>query len=274
MVGLRRSVAAGPDVVAGRDGGPASRRPAPPPVPRPSRLTRRRSPARECHSHSHGSVAHSGSEPVPSGVPRADASRVIRPITSNVASVVEAQAGAPRAAPALGLRRRRAPSARGRGLAPGAVSWNVNEAPAEFRRARRAVSRWRPVAPALRRQRDAARVVRSSPRPPRPRPRLRRTPPRLEVGDGDDPAPDRELEQLHAVVEAELLHDVRPVVVDRLLGQVEHLRDLAVRVADGGEEQDLLLALGEASRTRPRAARPGCAARRCSPSGSRSTGDT
>ena len=47
---------------------------------------------------------------------------------------------------------------------------------------------------------------------------------------------------------------VGPVVVHGLLGQVEHLRDLSVRVPDGGQEEHLLLALGQVGRRHPRGA--------------------
>ncbi len=46
----------------------------------------------------------------------------------------------------------------------------------------------------------------------------------------------------------ELLHRPRAVVLDRLLGEVQQLRDLAVRVRLGDELDDLLLALGELAR--------------------------
>src|SRR5665811_854645 len=68
---------------------------------------------------------------------------------------------------------------------------------------------------------------------------------RSEVGDVDDPAADRVLQQLHPVVEAELLHDIGPVIVDGLLREVERPGDLPVGVADGSQEHDLALALAQ-----------------------------
>src|SRR5688500_19545461 len=61
----------------------------------------------------------------------------------------------------------------------------------------------------------------------------------------DEAAADRVARELDAVAHAELLEDVGPVRLDRLLADREQLGDLAVRVALGDELDDLLLARRE-----------------------------
>src|SRR4051794_39875851 len=74
-------------------------------------------------------------------------------------------------------------------------------------------------------------------------------PPRFtEAGEylclGETPA-DRVAHELHAVTHAELAQQVRAVRLDRLLGEVQRLRDLLVGVGLGDQLQDFLLARGE-----------------------------
>ena len=76
---------------------------------------------------------------------------------------------------------------------------------------------------------------------------------------------ERVADELGAAREPELLHDVRPVRLGRAHGDVEHLRDLLVRVAEREQAQHLALALGERVLPRRAAApppRPRRAARR------------
>src|SRR5918996_3948190 len=61
----------------------------------------------------------------------------------------------------------------------------------------------------------------------------------------DQAAPDRVADQLDAVAHAELAHRVRAVTLDRLLGEVEDLGDLAVGVRLRDQLHDLLLARSE-----------------------------
>src|SRR5215212_6809438 len=77
---------------------------------------------------------------------------------------------------------------------------------------------------------------------PHVRPRAAPVPP----GSGlDEPAPDRVARELDAVAHPELLEDVRAVAFDGLLGDVQQLADLLVRVRLGDELDDLLLARSE-----------------------------
>src|SRR5215211_8931508 len=73
-------------------------------------------------------------------------------------------------------------------------------------------------------------------------PRLRRPPGTLRL---DQALADRVADELDAVAHAQLLHRVRAMVLDRLLGQVEDLRDLAVRVCLGDQLHHLLLPRGQ-----------------------------
>src|SRR3954471_16128515 len=68
------------------------------------------------------------------------------------------------------------------------------------------------------------------------------TPPRLSLGQS---APDRVAHELDAIAHAELAQQVGPVRLDRLLGQVQDLGDLLVRVRLGDQLEDLLLARRE-----------------------------
>src|SRR3954452_20031217 len=61
---------------------------------------------------------------------------------------------------------------------------------------------------------------------------------------GETPA-DRIAHELHAIAHAELAQQVGPVRLDGLLGQVQRLGDLLVRVGLGDQLEHLLLARGE-----------------------------
>ena len=56
---------------------------------------------------------------------------------------------------------------------------------------------------------------------------------------------ERVADELGAAREPELLHDVRAVRLRRADGDVEHLRDLLVRVAEREQAEHLALAVGE-----------------------------
>ena len=70
----------------------------------------------------------------------------------------------------------------------------------------------------------------------------------------DEPAADRVAHELHAVAHAELAEDVGAVRLDRLLRELQRLRDLPVGVGLGDQLDDLELARGE--RRRPASSRP------------------
>src|SRR5215203_3510593 len=61
----------------------------------------------------------------------------------------------------------------------------------------------------------------------------------------DEALLDREQHELRRLVHAERAHEIRAVHGDRVDAQVEHHRDLLVRLAVRNELQDLLLALRE-----------------------------
>src|SRR5215212_7768748 len=61
----------------------------------------------------------------------------------------------------------------------------------------------------------------------------------------DEAAADRVARQVDAVAHAELLEDVRPVAVDRLAADDQHLRDLVARVALRDELDHFDLARGQ-----------------------------
>src|SRR5215213_9933900 len=68
-----------------------------------------------------------------------------------------------------------------------------------------------------------------------------RAPQSCRASGFDEPAPNGVPSQFDAIAHAELLEDVRPVALDGLLGDEEHLADLVVGMRFGDELDDLLL---------------------------------